>query len=42
LFIAGVLNLRRSGNIAVDLVPEHYGVEEDGITPDKENGVEIL
>lgn len=44
LFTAGVLNLRHSGNAAVDffsVVPEDYGVEEDGTAPDEQSGVEI-
>ena len=44
LFTAGALRLRHSGLAAVDFfdsVPDDYGTEEDGVSPDNSEGVEI-
>ena len=45
MFTAGALNLRYSGNVALDFfstVPEDYGTEEEGTAPDEsETGVEV-
>jgi len=44
LFTAGALNLRNSGDAALDFfsaVPDDYGVEEDSATFNEESGIEI-
>jgi len=45
LFTAGALNLRHSGNLALDFfstVPGDYGTEEEGTAPDEsESGIEV-
>ena len=43
LFTAGTLRLRHSGLAAVDFfdsVPDDYGTEEDGVSPDNSEGVQ--
>ena len=44
LYVAGTLRLRNSGLIAVDYfddVDEDYGFDEDGLTSETDNGVEV-
>ena len=44
LFVAGALQLRNSGMVAVDFfdnVPDNYGSEEEGVANSDDEGVQI-